>query len=484
MQKNSQNNVKTIAACLQSPNSDVRKIGWAEAESIREYNNKLDHQIEAIGKLTETQIYSLTVDIENCIKRVQERFYSLPANGKRAYRCIDYASPTGHSEADVGLIYTFMDNDTASYPAIFSRHVLKVIPHCREVVYKPTKPLLIKHDGYQKANIWIPPKKVERFTAPAQRPELHQEYLDRIIPSSQMCRLGDVEMSQQDYFDDWLARLVFEPNMLCNVAVLLRSIEQGTGKGILFDKAISRLIGASNYQSCLLDDILHRFAGDKKLKVLINIEEVRSHSMDKANHLKQMMTQKTQIVEYKNVQSFNVEVCYAFLLSSNFETPINIELGDRRYFVPDMITHKENKEESADFFGSTWLDWIENGDGLAELHAWFATRQLEPWKFVTAPYTEAKMDITSKETSQALKQEGMVTWLANNEDLCFQLQSLMDKWKCSQNDAAAALKAAGFRHKENGFKINGKRKNVWIHEDNHKVREKVLWAQDGNIYEG
>ena len=50
--------------------------------------------------------------------------------------------------------------------------------------------------------------------------------------------------------------------------------------------------------------------------------------------------------------------------------------------------------------------------------------------------------------------------------------------------SSAALKAAGFRHKENGFKINGKRKNVWIHEDNHKVREKMLWAQDGIIFEG
>ena len=472
-----------LAVYSQARDPRLRTIARAHLLSLKEDGLSIDAQLEELGALSKDEIELGSNDAISQIELVSAHFYSLPSKTGRAWRAIDKSSVAGHLEASPELIFRWMDNAQVDFCPIVKKHMLKVLPMCSEIVYQPKEGQYVHNNGFMKANIYIGPSYKVSASVPTMRPKLHQEYLDRLIPKHQTCRLVDevgneIVMLQQDYMDDWLARVIFAPNMLCNVAVVLRSIELGTGKGILFDQAISKLVGPSNYMSCLLDQVLDRFSGNNKLKVLTNVEEVKSHSTKVANFLKFGITQKVQTVEYKNIQAFHVETCNAFVFSSNHRVPLAIDANDRRYFVTDLIKHKHSPAESRNFFANAWLPWIEQG-GLQELYDWFSTRNLEEWKFVTAPDTEAKLEIASEGSVADLKNEQRVFWLdQHKDDFCFQIADLCDQFNCSEQDAALALKDAGYVKKAKYINTNSRRLNAWVHyKQQHCKSKKTVWKR-------
>jgi len=365
-------------------------------------------------------------------------------------------------------------------------HVMAPSTVSRE--YIPGGRRIIKDDFALYANTWVPPTiKPNKNNKPAARPDLWQEYLDRLMPKQHICWWMDkqtkVTALQQDYFEAWLVMKICYPTEKCNVGVVLRG-NFGTGKGFWLDTIAQELVGTPNYQPVTTKAWKGDFNGDLFDSVIIHLEETNDTRANTSEMLKMLTTQDRHRANVKNLPQKFVQKYFALAISSNHKNPIKIEKYDRRYFVPvwsDHLTGSDGRHETQAFF-SDFYQWLTVSGGFQELRDWFEQVDVSKYDFMGAPYTQDKTDISVDEAPSESRKDQLVMWLISKEDekLLFTTAALLKvNFKMTDVDVQDSLKQAGYVSQKRSFQGLGT-KNLWIpskHKDLKNLATKgwTIW---------
>ena len=430
---------------------------------------------------------------------IEGRFYQSTNSGGHAIRFVRRHTDQKADEViNFSAIVDILNRKFDWIDPVIMRTLNVTIPNTVSREYVPNGGLRVFSDLAAYANTWVPPtiKEVPQAKRkPQERPELWQEYLDRLMPKEHLCWWRDkegelIEVPQQDFFEAWFAQRVCEPDKQNDVCVVLRG-NFGTGKGFWLDTIARELVGMANYQPVTTKAWKGDFNGDLFDSVIIHLEETNDTRANTADMLKMLVTQDRHRANVKNLPQKFVKRHFAIAISSNHYNPIRIEEHDRRYFVPAWSDHKEGaagKTETQSFFArfSDWLDKDKKA-GFQILRNWFDHGvDLSKFNFRIPPETEAKNKIATKVDPSESRKEQLINWLNSKRDeyIVFTSSELAKaNWPMTDAEVQSALDMAGYETNQRRFK-GANSKNLWLpaeHKDATNLRRNgwSLYQRDG-----
>lgn len=383
---------------------------------------------------------------------LRKNFYRTSTGTGGLVYCLADNSKIVNENGVLAILEKFRVNHNIKVERLTVEEVRASIPYIVDTVYQPMQERLFDVNLATYLNTWNAPhiQASDNLDADMERPAMWAEFLSRWFP------LQD----ESDYFEKWLALTIRDPLAQCDVAVVLRS-EQGVGKNFLFDQVIVPMAGEDNAPTVALKQLTDKFAGDLFSSTIILVDEVYETDAKKtADKLKGLVTGRTQRAEVKYAQAKAVKTFFNLIITSNSVRPIHIDEDDRRYFVPEFIYHKKDKEETSRFLKS-FVFWLKSEGGLQTLRDWFEVLVIEDDLFATAPMTAAKEEITAKDRAADYKVE-LGQWLREmrSEWVFATTQLQVDKFRyLSSVDIAMVLKDEGFEQ----VRMKDGSHRVWKH---------------------
>ena len=214
-----------------------------------------------------------------------------------------------------------------------------------------------------------------------------QQHADYVAPW--LTHIRDVFCSghedQYHYFVHWLAHMFQKPQHKPGVAIIIQS-GQGFGKGLL-TTMLQKIVG-HDYTARISDSnqVAGGFSGHMKNKILINLDEATWGGDKKSQgRLKAIITETRLTIEAKHSNAEEVDHYARFLITTNSNYPVPIEVGDRRYFVPDV----SNKKPSESHF-DTLIDINNNDEALSHLFAYFLNLDISRFSVTRFPHSDKR----------------------------------------------------------------------------------------------
>jgi Family of unknown function (DUF5906) len=198
--------------------------------------------------------------------------------------------------------------------------------------------------------------------------------------------LFDGDSEAVDHVLDWIAHLVQRPQQWVNHAILLTSEAKGIGRSTL-GTIIRRLVGERNSRVAQSKDLKSQFDGWLVGQLVIQVDEIYEYgNWDLANKLKPLITEPTVSVNMKYGPQMEVQNFARLLMFSNNTTPIDLEKGDRRYFVFD------SKAQPRDANHYEMLNrFIDSDAGMSSIYTYLMRRDIAHFKpYAYPPTTQAK----------------------------------------------------------------------------------------------
>ncbi|WP_363350175.1 primase-helicase family protein [Methylocystis echinoides] len=227
-------------------------------------------------------------------------------------------------------------------------------------------------------NLWrAPPWQIIADAEPPQPLLIHLAYL------------FDGDQQAVDHILDFMAHLLQRPEERVNHAILLTSEAKGIGKSTL-GTIVRRLVGQRNSRVAQSKDLKSSFDGWLVGQLIIQVDEIYEYgNWDLANKLKPIITEPTVSVNIKYGPEMEVQNFARLLMFSNHEAPIDLEEGDRRYFVFN------SKAQPKDTLYYEELNaYIDSKEGMNAIYTFLMKRDLSRFKpFAPPPLTEAKKAI-------------------------------------------------------------------------------------------
>jgi hypothetical protein len=137
------------------------------------------------------------------------------------------------------------------------------------------------------------------------------------------------------YIVNWLASIIQKPDVKTEVALVFISNE-GAGKNIIFDFLQKYIFGQYAVNVPDMDKIVCRFNNtlSNKLLTLLNEANQVDGNYNKAwDTMKNLITEKKQIIEKKGIDSFEIDDYNNYMFFSNNSNPVKISGRDRRYMI-------------------------------------------------------------------------------------------------------------------------------------------------------
>lgn len=244
-------------------------------------------------------------------------------------------------------------------------------------------------------NLWTPPS-IESSSAvvSASQVTLFIEFLKRWFPN-------DLE---RHYFTWWLAHSIRKPEKRIIATPVLRS-EHGIGKGFLAETLLSKLIGKSSVAVCGLKDVVGDFNDVIAGKTLLLIDEVYKSKKSTTDALKSFQGNATIPLHRKHKPTITINNYINFIITSNDHVPIMLEKGDRRFWIPEFIRHKENQQETSFFINNKLKPWLLYEGGFQLVRDYLQSIDLTAYNATDAPpATVSKSDLMGFSTADKLEE--------------------------------------------------------------------------------
>ncbi|UPK32221.1 DUF5906 domain-containing protein [Bradyrhizobium sp. 186] len=236
-------------------------------------------------------------------------------------------------------------------------------------------------DGCRVLNLWKPPPWNDE--GHTEEPAVFLEHLAYLL---------DNDTPAIEHVLDFLAHLVQRPHERIGHALLITSEAKGIGKSTL-GTVVRRLVGDQNSRVAQTKDLKSSFDGWLIGKLVVQVDEVyEAGNWDLANKLKPLITEPTVSANIKYGPQIEIENYARFLMFSNHSAPLNIEEGDRRYFV-----FNSNAQPREDAYYDRLYSYIEAPEAMNAIYRFLKRRDLSGFNpFRRPPMTEAKRQIIAE----------------------------------------------------------------------------------------
>ena len=140
------------------------------------------------------------------------------------------------------------------------------------------------------------------------------------------------------YILSWFKVIFTKPSFKSKVVIVLKSSEKQIGKGILISNFLIPYVFGKQYAITFagLDTITTRFNEIMMNKILINCDELSTLEAgfhQSFNVLKHRITDNTIKIEIKNGKAFIYPDFSNYIMCTNHDFTINLEMGDARYLM-------------------------------------------------------------------------------------------------------------------------------------------------------
>ena len=168
-----------------------------------------------------------------------------------------------------------------------------------------------------------------------------------------------------NYLLDWMARNVQDPGgERPGVAVVLKSVDFGTGKGV-FATQYGMLFGPHFQQITNGTHLLGKFNNHLKDCLLCFVDEgVWGGDKQAAGVLKGLITESIMMIEPKGINAFPVENHINLIIASNNDWVVPAGFDERRYLVLDV---SPKRKQDTEYFGAI-VDQMDQGGREAMLY--------------------------------------------------------------------------------------------------------------------
>ncbi|MGO2241010.1 MAG: primase-helicase family protein [Halomonas sp.] len=321
------------------------------------------------------------------IEAVKDRFIRLPSSNTFP-RFKDVVTDT--EQADPAILCNYYSKQSAS-PSPDPQYLLNSLDWVYGEGFQPNGHRVLT-EGL--LNLWQPPaiqpsgNKVVRSQV-----SLFLEFLKRWVPN-------DME---RNYFGWWLAHTVRKPEERVIATPVLRS-EHGVGKGFLVETLLANLIGKRSVAVCGLKDVVGDFNDVVEGKTLLLIDEVYKSKKSTTDALKAFQGNATIPLHRKHKPTITIDNYINFIVTSNDHLPLMLEKGDRRFWVPEFIKHKESQAETSDFINSKLKPWLLDG-GFQLVRDYLEQVNLSSFRVTDAPPpTTSKTEMMGFSTTDRLEE--------------------------------------------------------------------------------
>ena len=137
-----------------------------------------------------------------------------------------------------------------------------------------------------------------------------------------------------EWFLNWLAHIVQFPHKKTEVCVVLYDKEFGTGKSMIAEEFLKKIIGENKIiTTCKTEKLFGKFTNTQG-KLLCVLNEAKGKDTFELNDIiKDAITSKTIQMEKKGVDSIQVKDYLNYIITTNNLNSVKLEEGDRRFMV-------------------------------------------------------------------------------------------------------------------------------------------------------
>lgn len=284
----------------------------------------------------------------------------------------------------------------------------------------------------------------------------HKSTTDNAIPDALwfefLERLFPVE-SERVMVINWLAHIFQYPEKRPSWHLLITSA-QGTGKGFLFKDVLTPLL---EHQTSLCADyssFMNQFSTALNGTLLCLLDDPKTHSDSTQTKLKSKLSEECQLIEEKYEQAGMKNVFTRIILSSNEIRPLMLDDGERRWYAPQKIEHKIDREESQQFITKV-SKYLETG-GLDVVYNWFMVQDLSDFNHKYCPTTDKLRQMI--ENSIPMLQLEIEEWLEDHKT--FHWEDLKVKFP-HENDNLLKKYLTELNYQRRRPTIEGKKITYW-----------------------
>lgn len=302
---------------------------------------------------------------------------------------------TGTIHGDTYFLVDFYKNNykeshLSSGSEITGSYLINCLPMMYGETFKPNDKAITR-DGL--LNLWMPPAlQFSGNVVEINQVHLFNEFLNRWFPVKE----------EKDYFIWWLAISTRRQDIKVIATPLLRS-EHGIGKGFLAETLLAELLGKQAVAICSLKDVVGDFNEIVEGKTCLIIDEVYRSKRSTADHLKAIQGNKTLVLSRKHQAKITIDNYLNLIVTSNDHIPVLLEDGDRRFWVPQFIKHRENQRETSYFINNKLNPWLEKEDGFQLVRDYLEAIDLSAYYPTDpAPMTKSKKELLGHSTESKL----------------------------------------------------------------------------------
>ncbi len=194
--------------------------------------------------------------------------------------------------------------------------------------------------------------------------------------------------AEREYVLLWLACLIRDPAAKFNVAVVVWSYSQGSGKSLLFE-SVGRLFDSLHFGVVGQEVFTDGFTDWQANKVYVICDEVSSTgTRGAADRVKGWVTAQTNRINVKHEPKFQQPNLIKYVFLSNHPDAVFMEGNDRRFYVVEASQDRFPAQEAKEY-----LNWFESGGCSALLNylSCIDTSNFNP--AAPAPVTRSKQEM-------------------------------------------------------------------------------------------
>ncbi len=165
-------------------------------------------------------------------------------------------------------------------------------------------------------------------------------------------RNEDTGLKPEKYFWSYLAHMVQQPGIIPEVGLIFCG-EQGTGKSLFLEKFAEKILGRQYLLSTAhMNMVTGQFPQIQRKLVIVMDETQGKEGFANKDVIKNLITQPRICWEEKHKNGIMINNCARYWFISNNESPLCIELGDRRFvvFVCSAEIKRKPEREKTDYF--------------------------------------------------------------------------------------------------------------------------------------
>lgn len=377
--------------------------------------------------------HNLKTDTDSALAHVKQRFVRVPSKNKFP-TFLDLV--TDIAQQDLG----FLTNTyrSAGGRELSGDQIADRLDFCYGDGFLPNGPTVVPGGLI---NLWQSPT-LQPSGAKATKGDVEPflEFLRRWFPAD----------NERTYFGWWMAHTIRKPEQRIIATPVLRS-EHGIGKGFYAETLMSTLLGKKSVAVCGLKEVVGDFNDLIEGKTFILIDEVYKSKKSTTDALKSFQGNQTLALRRKHKPTVTIDNYINFCITSNDHIPLMLEKGDRRFWVPQFIRHKESVAETGYFINEVFKPWLVHDGGFQKVRDFLEQVDLKLFRATDAPpATTSKQELMGFSTADKLE-ETLKDFVDNNKVLTVKhVKAMYDQdFEQGLNDAtvASALMALDCKQK-------------------------------------